>query len=59
MINNAAVVRIEHFKSEDLLVIDALKPCIDFVQSICLANVSIGEKLSVKALDCVDLLLND
>lgn len=35
MLYNAAILRIEKFASNDLLVIDCLKPCLDFIALLC------------------------
>ena len=45
MVQNAGIVRMEHFEHEDLLVIDCLKPAVDLLNQFCRADADINKSL--------------
>ncbi|CAL5997503.1 Conserved_hypothetical protein [Hexamita inflata] len=58
MIINAGNVRMEHFEHDDLLVIDCLKPSVDFVRQICMNNSAIENGLCEQAQQALSSFLS-
>lgn len=59
MIINAANVRMEHFKNDDLLVIDCLRPSVDLIRSICENNLEIEKQLNEQAEQVLGPFINN
>lgn len=59
MIINAANVRMDHFKNDDLLVIDCLRPSVDLIRMICINNRNIEQALINEATNALGGFMNN